>query len=268
MTRLQAKVLLIEYFKERIQKNEFENIQKTFPRQWAQDVRHIPQPDLDQFDKLIPEILNEWNVNNILYFGKYGENIGCTCVYIQLTEHGKKFFTTNDAITYDPNLYLDSIRSIVRLSKAVTTYIKEAIETYNKNQLRSSAVMLGLASETIILDLTEAFKSSLNKPAESNQIQQSIDNDNITTLWNNVWSLIETKHIIRRAVLGKALWQDSDYHLNLVRNFIRLSRNAAGHPSDNEITNIKVLTLLQIFPDYAKKILAFERFFNANPHRF
>ncbi len=77
---------------------------------------------------------------------------GSNLPWLQVTEWGKTCLQTGEYVPYDTGLYLKRLRSrIQELHKLIDLYLKEALNSFRAANYLAVAVMVGVASEQILV---------------------------------------------------------------------------------------------------------------------
>ena len=213
-----------------------------------------------EYHKHVFEIVHEWYRAGILYFGKFNDaNAGYP--WITLTDFGKECIKSGNFLPYDPEGYVrDLITQVPTLDGLTITYLSESISTYNSEHLLSSAITLGVASENIILRLIEVFIVAMNDLQEKTRFSQRIANKSIYSKY----SLFTTELKRYYRVLPNTLIKDLEVQLDGVFNFIRTTRNQAGHPTGQSPTKKVIGSNLQIFAEYSKRVFDLIAYFETH----
>lgn len=201
---------------------------------------------------IIREIVQEFINNGFLYAGNAGDP-GSTFPWLTVTEYGKEAFIQEKEnwLPYDPEGYIKALKEKVQEIDDVTLiYISESIASFNRRQLLSATLTLGVASENLMLLLIESYVDSIKNPEKKIAFEKKIKNRPIYTQYKE-FKLEFTKDIKN---LPKKLQTNWEIYLEGIFNFIRLHRNNAGHPTGIQINAKIIYANLQIFADYARYI--------------
>ena len=138
------------------------------------------------------------------------------------------------------------------------TYIGESVASFNRRQLLSATLTLGVASENLMLLLVESFLNWIKDAKRKANFEKKIKDRFIYTQYK------EFKQEFSNEVknLPKELQSDWETYLDGVFNFIRLNRNSAGHPTGKKLDAKVVYANLQIFSEYASYIFALIKYFS------
>ena len=118
---------------------------------------------LMEFEQVVFDVVWELILEGVFAPGRNPENYGCNLPFFRVTAHGKNCLKTGAFTPHDPKNYLQQLASdnptLTELSKM---YLGEALETFRARNYLATAVMVGVASETILIDLTEAVHKALD----------------------------------------------------------------------------------------------------------
>lgn len=145
--------------------------------------------------------------------------------------------------------YISYIEKNCSLNDVSKSYIMEGLETFNNNCYKAAAVMIGCASESVILELRDKLVTkmkSLGKstPSKLNDWRIKTVIDMLTSELNNCKGNFHHK-----------LKEQYTAYWTSLSGQIRISRNDAGHPVSVEpVTFDTVYASLLIFPELVKLI--------------
>lgn len=259
MERFEIKNRITNYFREQIVSSKtsssFPRIQVGFIQElFKEEINALPTWQQDGFRSIAREIVHEFIIMGALYPGERGQIYGSEFYpFITITEYGKEVFTHDEWLPYDPDGYIKALKTKVpNIDDVTLIYVGEAIATYHKRQLLSATIMLGVASENLMLLLIEAYLVWLNKIDQTRKtaLERKIKDKFIFTQYK--WFKLEFQKNVKD--IPKNLQSDWETYLDGVFNFIRLNRNSAGHPTGKNLDAKTVYANLQIFADYAKYI--------------
>ena len=179
--------------------------------------------------------------------------------FCHLTEQGRRTLRTLSRDPANPDGYLNYLSQSGTLNPIAQSYVEEALKTYNADCFKAAAVMIGAATESVLLELRntlveriQALGQSPSKKLRSWKIKEVLD-------------AIGRELESRKGNMGKKLAEDFESYWPAFTQQIRAARNDAGHPS-----NIKPLTLdtvhasLLIFPELVKLACALKSWMQKN----
>ena len=170
--------------------------------------------------------------------------------FYRLTKHGRTVVENLDDLTYDPQGYVERVKSRVpRVDDTVTFYLEQAVTCFSYRLLPAAAVMLGCAAEKIIRDLTDAFVAALANQKERDNMQKELDKaKHITQIYDVLWKRMEP----RRKQFPHKLQENLEERLSAVFYQVRKVRNDSGHPTGYRPEEDEVHGNLILFSGYAE----------------
>lgn len=163
--------------------------------------------------------------------------------WFHLTEKGRRALQHLSRDPYNPDGYMAYLKSSASINPIAESYINEAVFAFNDDFFKSSAVMLGCASEALLLELRDVLVAKmqlLNKKVPENLGDWRI---------KRVLDAFETE--IKSKLPGK-LKEVFEGHWASFTTEIRMTRNEVGHPNSIEPVEEEVVHgSLLIFPQIA-----------------
>ncbi len=156
----------------------------------------------------------------------------------------------------DPEGYLRRLRRRAPdLDEAAEAYVREALSAFNARCFLACSVMLGVASEQVFGRLTAAFVAATGDDAAP--LRKLLENPNATYYRR----FVEFRKRIepRRKDLPSGL-ADS-LTLDAVADLLRVTRNAAGHPTGAMVDEDTAYTHLQMSGRFLAKMADLARYF-------
>ncbi len=177
---------------------------------------------------------------------------------LRLTEAGVAAAKDDDANPDDPAGYLRRLFvSAPGISDTTRLYIDEAVKTYYYRAYLACTAMLGVAAESMFIDVAEAFVAWAGPPAA--KLRKLLDNPRA----NYVDRFREFRKKIEE-LKSRIPSQDRDgldIHLSSVLDLLRASRNDAGHPTGRKFDRDDCFTALRVFERLARRMYALKAFF-------
>ncbi|HAF27801.1 MAG TPA: hypothetical protein DCG75_02025 [Bacteroidales bacterium] len=216
---------------------------------------------LDEHDKTrVREIVWDLIIQRVLTIGGYNNP---EWPFLSLTEYGLEVIESELPIPNDISGYLSRINSeISNLDKVILDYLEESIKTYNINQLLSSTITLGCASEKALLILIDTYGESFEDIEKGNAFKNKIDKKLIKAkfeIFNE-----DLKRNIQK--IHSELKEDYQNTLTGIFEMIRRNRNEAGHPTGKKVDKEILFAHLQVFIPYCKYVYRLIDFFENNKH--
>lgn len=156
----------------------------------------------------------------------------------------------------DPERYLDRLRRRAPdLDPAAESYVREALRAFNARCYLATSVMLGVAAEQVFGRLAAAFVEAIAPEADA--LRKLLDNPG-TTYYRR---FVEFRKRIepRRGELPDGL-ADS-LTLDAVADLLRVTRNAAGHPTGATVDEDTAYTHLQMAGRFLAKMTELAMYF-------
>jgi hypothetical protein len=181
-----------------------------------------------------------------------------------LTPLGRDTMAVLDRDPANPKGYMKHLLSYAPLDDTSQEYVQEALQTYNHGCHRAAAVLLGVASENMILDLRDRLVERMI--ARKQKPSRALLDWKIKTVLEAL--LEELRRILGDAIRDckesdaaatkkewKALLEDLDAYVSTFAHLIRQCRNDAGHPASlNPVTPERTRGSLLMFPDLARLV--------------
>lgn len=164
--------------------------------------------------------------------------------FCHLTEHGRKTLEHMSRDPANPDGYLAAVRANGTLNPISESYLVEAVSTYNAACYKATAVMVGAASEALMLEVRDAVLARL--AFHGRQPDAKLNDWRIKTVLDAVNAEL-SKHT---KVMPAKLRESYGYNWPAFTQQIRATRNDAGHPSSvAPVTPESVHASLLIFPE-------------------
>lgn len=171
--------------------------------------------------------------------------------WFALTEYGRTVVSSPDPVPHDPDRYLEHVADLApNIDEIASSYLEEGLECFQRGVYRASLVMLGVASEKMMLDLAEAIAGSIPE-AEATKLRNVIERRRISAIYEATMKLLQPRLKLKQ--LPRALSDGLEAQLNGVFTVIRVHRNEAGHPTGRVVDQITALGLYSSFPYYCQR---------------
>jgi hypothetical protein len=178
--------------------------------------------------------------------------------FCHVTEQGRRTLAQINRDPSNPDGYLTYLTSRVTLNLLAAAYVDEALGTYNTNRFRAAAVMIGVASESMVLELRDALTAGIGRVGRT--ASASFTHINIKRVLEAIRKELEMH---QKKMDGK-LWEQVEAYWPAFVQQIRAVRNDAGHPAAlDPITPETVHASLLIFPELAQLTTAVIAWANA-----
>lgn len=159
-----------------------------------------------------------------------------------VSERGRSFLERGEESPHDPGRYLAAVRKRVTApDNIVMQNLAEAAAAWERQLFRSSVVMLGVASERLVLMLAEAIAKGTSP--EATRLKKMLAKGvQITDVFTDVRDALGILDLPRE--LGDGL----DRKLTAIFEHARAMRNNAGHPTEAAVTADDAIAGLMLFP--------------------
>lgn len=180
--------------------------------------------------------------------------------WFRVTGYGKKVLEAERFIPHDPSGYIDEVRQVTSPSvgKSSIPYIEEALRCFTSGCNVAAIMMLGIAAESVFLDLCAVVEKGLAGAAK-------------TEFEKLRWVKPKHRWIVERynalpASARKKLPESLQLTLLSLYELIRQQRNEVGHPSKQmpKIDREKAFVYFKLFPPFISDIKAFASYCNRN----
>lgn len=145
-----------------------------------------------------------------------------------LTEHGVNALDNIDRDPSNPRGYLAAIAPHLKDQDVALSYLDEALDTYNKGNVKATAVMLGCAVEALTLSLRDRLKARIVLNGGTAPAQ--LDDWRIAS----VLRALEQQLDARVAAMPRNLRERYESFWTAWTGLFRMTRNEAGHPKSIE----------------------------------
>lgn len=221
-------------------------------------------PDMERVRELVRQAMWGLLAKGILVFGLNETNPNWP--WYRLTEFGKDVVKATAPQPYDPDGFIAYFRrNTGAVDPTVEAYLIEAVRTYNSGCNRAAAVMLGGASEKMLLVLCDAFEAAINDATKLVRFQSKLGKRAPASHRYNVL-LAHLRLMIDRGKLPAEHAETADNALRHGFDLLRRCRNAGGHPDvPGDIDEETLFMNLRFFTEYARRVNDLIAYFKNNP---
>ena len=202
--------------------------------------------DLDDEDvEYVLDFMNLLLQQGVIRWGLNRSNLDPP--FMSITKYGREVLTTDEYTPYDPDGYLNFIKSKITLDDTSELYLVECIQTFQRGNYLSSAVMLGVSAESIFNNVYDCFIGSL----ESEKVLSDFQKLRGTAQTKRRIDLVtDTIKIKAKTDFPRDLVEDFESKTNPILHLIRRLRNDVGHPSGIKINRTEMFNNLILFKEY------------------
>jgi len=170
----------------------------------------------------------------------------CRPPFCHVTDIGKKALANLSRDPANPIGYLAALNQQAILNPIAASYLSEALWAYNSGNYKASAVMVGVATESVVLEVRDTLTSRLSLGGKPHP--KGLEDWKMKTVLESMQKFFEHQ----RAALPKPLYERFDSYWSAFTLQIRTIRNDSGHPiSIAPVSHEGVHASLLIFPDLA-----------------
>jgi len=167
--------------------------------------------------------------------------------FFHLTERGRQALQNATRDPSNPDGYLRHLSSVATLGPVAMSYLTEGLECYVAGFFKAAAVMVGVAAESVILDLRDATVEKLTSLGIC--IPTGMEDWKIKTVPDALRSFFDG----HSASFERELREPFEAYWSAFAHQIRTARNDAGHPASvDPVTPDAVHASMLIFPELAK----------------
>ncbi len=167
--------------------------------------------------------------------------------FFHLTAVGKRTVRSQSRDPANPAGYLAHLAAKASLNPIADSYLREGLASFAAGLHKSAAVMVGAASESLILELRDTTVARLSSLSRSSPKQ--LTDWRVKTVLDALHSLLNDK----KASLPHPLREEFEAYFLAFAQQIRAGRNDAGHPSSiDPVTDDGVHASFLVFPELAR----------------
>ncbi len=149
--------------------------------------------------------------------------------FFQITEWGQRCLKAGEFLPYDTGRFIDRLKArIPAVNQVVVLYLTEALQCFRAATYLASAVMVGVASERVLLDLHVAVESALDTQQKKEKFTAETASKSAKRIYDEIQKRLDPIMEQITSALGK---EDISAELSGIFSLIRKTRNDAGHPT-------------------------------------
>ncbi len=171
-------------------------------------------------------------------------------LFLSLSEYGEEVVKAGRIQPHDTEGYLRALAAAEPLDTVEERYLPQALEAFRRNLPDAAALMVGAASENLLIRLGEAIEKA--DKAASAAVRKKLDQSALGLLL-----FLQDYFTGRRKSLPRELDETLDTTFGGIASLIRVTRNDAGHPAiGRPVDRDQAFVTLQLFPAYRSWVLA------------
>jgi hypothetical protein len=170
--------------------------------------------------------------------------------FFQITDWGKRCLAEGEFLPYDTGQFIDRLKvKVPAVDQLVLRYLTESLQCFRGATFLGSAVMVGVASERVLLSLRNAIELALDTQEKKRKFIADTAGKSVKRIYDEIRKRLEPIMELITAALKK---EDISAELSGIFDLIRKTRNDAGHPTGRDVEREEAFALLQLFPSYCK----------------
>lgn len=164
--------------------------------------------------------------------------------FFHVTSHGRTLLENLSRDPSNPEGYIKFLEENTNINLIAKSYINEAVSTYNTNNFKAAAVMVGAASESLVLAVCKEITSKLE--ALDIKVPRDLRDWRIKKILNGLEHFLRQK----KKFAPSELYESFEAYWPSFTHQIRTVRNESGHPTSiAPVTQQNVQASLLIFPE-------------------
>ena len=164
--------------------------------------------------------------------------------FCHVTALGRQALAHHSRDPANPDGYLAYLASRASIGHVTRSYVSEALQTFNAACFKATAVLIGAAAESVIMEVRDALTARLTA------LGRSGSQDLRHRLIKRVLAGIRNEILSQKRTMSVELFERFESHWPSFSQQIRTARNDAGHPvSITPVTSDQVHASLLIFPE-------------------
>lgn len=168
--------------------------------------------------------------------------------FFQVSDWGKHCLESGEYLPYDTGQFIERLKAKVpSIDRVVLLYLTEALQCFRSGTYLGSAVMIGVSSERILLELRNAIEVALDSHPKKEKFRADTAAKSVKRLYDEIQKRLDP---VMEQVSAALMKEDITAELSGIFDLIRKTRNDAGHPTGRSIEREETFALLQLFPAY------------------
>jgi hypothetical protein len=170
---------------------------------------------------------------------------------VRVTDYGRRCLEAGELTAYDPDQYLQRLKGTCpNIDDVTLLYVGEALNTFRMRRFLPAVVMVGVAAESMLLRLVSSVGAALDSPQKQQKFDQETKGKFAKTLHDQVMKRLKSPSNPLPPDLDSILSR----HVDGIYDFIRTTRNDAGHPTGRQMEANEAHALLLLFPTYCETV--------------
>jgi hypothetical protein len=167
--------------------------------------------------------------------------------FFHLTERGRRALANASRDPSNPAGYLRHLASVASLEPIAMSYLREGLDCYVDGLFKAAAVMIGCATESLILSLRDATVQKLMTVGKP--VPPKLNDWKTKTVSDSLKTFLDTQS----KKFSHELRESFEAYWSAFAQQIRAARNDAGHPANvDPVTPDTVHASLLVFSEIAR----------------
>jgi len=219
--------------------------------------QRVPPPPIRDIPAWLSDSVREvvWDliIQGILVPGVGNQSHNASLPHFRITEWGKHCLDAGEYLPHDAGQYIERLKKrIPTFDSVALVYLTESLKCFRNGTHIASIVMLGVASERLLVVLRDAIYRVLGNDEKKKRFLTATQGKLIKRVYEEVSKKLDPVREQMPVTLGESV----NNQLAGIFNLIRTTRNDAGHPTGRSIDREEAYALLQLFHEYAKAVYA------------
>lgn len=169
--------------------------------------------------------------------------------FFHVTDRGQRALEGLARSPDNPEGYLRYVASVATLNPVAASYLREALACFNAGLHKAAAVMVGAASESVVIELRDHVVAELQR--EGAHTPSKLKDWRVRSLLDGLREFFEQ----HRSSLPHRLREEFDAYFQALPQPIRAARNDAGHPLSVEPVSEEVVhASFLLFPELLRLV--------------
>jgi len=193
-------------------------------------------------------VLTQWHDLMRTGYFAWGLNLGNpNPPFFHFTDRGRRALERLSRDPGNPAGYLCHLAAVAKLDPVANSYLVEGLDCFVAGFYKAAAVMIGGASESLILELSGLLRQRMSQ-LKINE-PKGLSDWRIKTVLNALHAFFESQ----KGAFEKELREEFEAYWLAFAQQIRSTRNDAGHPSSvDPVTEEGVHASFLVFPELAR----------------
>jgi len=167
--------------------------------------------------------------------------------FCHLTDQGRRTLKNLSRDPANPDGYFENLSKLGTINPVTESYLREGLKTYNSDCFKAAAVMIGVATESLILELRDELVKKIKSIGRTPS--KDLEDWRIKKILGGFKAEIDS----HKNDMSRQLFEAVESYWPAYTYQIRTTRNEAGHPVNIEpVTSETVHASLLVFPELAK----------------